>query len=72
MDKLPDMFVGFDLAKRGHAGQPDAIFHNPEEFSQNSVAPPLNSGLPHAGSSTRQHPSAATHSLVAKGAFHPV
>jgi hypothetical protein len=33
MYQIPDVVVRFDFSKRGHSGEPDAIFHNPEQFT---------------------------------------
>jgi hypothetical protein len=33
MNKTPNMLIGFDPAERRHAAQPDAVFHDPEQFS---------------------------------------
>jgi hypothetical protein len=73
MDKLPDMFVGFDLAKRGHAGQPNSILNDPEEFAVR-IALHFRGTQVHR---TGVHPAAYIHfprpiHSVAEGAFHPV
>src|SRR6201993_1348924 len=33
MYQIPDVFVRFDFSKRGDPAEPDAIFHNPEQFT---------------------------------------
>jgi hypothetical protein len=33
MYQIPDVLVRFDFSKRGHPAEPDAIFHNPEQFT---------------------------------------
>jgi hypothetical protein len=31
--QIPDVIVRFDFSKRWHPAQPDAVFHNPEQFT---------------------------------------
>src|SRR5690242_2217223 len=31
--QIPDMLIGFDFSKRGHAAEPNSILHYPEQFS---------------------------------------
>jgi hypothetical protein len=65
MNQIPDVLVGFDFSKCGHPAEPDAILHNPEQFTIGVVL-----HLPRGKvRGARVHPPAIVSRAVAVGAM---